>query len=155
MRDERMDFDGERELPLSPDRVWQRLTDPGVLEACIPGCTAMHQIDTDRYECAVRARYGPLKANFVTHLILTDIDAPHRYTLRGRGTGGAAGFGEGAADVELVAIDPGTLLRYRARFDAGGRIALIGSRLFASTTRKLAERFLDAFAAHCHEAARH
>ena len=44
-------------------------------------------------------------------------------------------------------LDDGTCVRYSARFSAGGRIAQVGSRLIASTTRRLAEHFFEAFAA--------
>ena len=144
-----MELSGERELPGGPTEVWVRLIDPEVLAACIPGCLALQQIDPHNYECTVRASYGPVKATFVTRLTLVAVDAPRAYTLQGRGEGGAAGFGEGAADVELLPQGEFTLLRYTARFNAGGRIAQVGARLLSSTTRKLAERFFDELAQHC------
>jgi len=144
-----MELSGEKELPGAPGDVWMRLVDPEVLAACIPGCLSMQQIDADNYACTVRASYGPVKATFVTRLTLAAVDAPRAYTLHGRGEGGAAGFGEGAAEVELVDCGSITVLRYTARFNAGGRIAQVGARLFSSTTRKLAERFFDELALRC------
>ncbi|MEX2479614.1 MAG: carbon monoxide dehydrogenase subunit G [Gammaproteobacteria bacterium] len=144
-----MDIMGQRQLPAAPGEVWACLVDPQVLAACIPGCQSMQRLEDDVYECTVRASYGPVKATFVTRLSLANVEAPRSYTLQGRGEGGAAGFGEGSADVELVPDGPGTVLKYNARFNAGGRIAQVGARLFSSTTRKLADRFFDAFAQHC------
>ena len=144
-----MDIVGEREIAAAPALVWARLIDPEVLAACIPGCLSMQQVGDDVYECAVRASFGPVKATFVTRITLANVDAPRAYTLLGRGEGGAAGFGEGSADVELVALGVSTLLKYNARFNAGGRIAQVGARLFSSTTRKLADRFFDEFSLRC------
>ena len=99
----------------------------------------------DAYDCTVMAKYGPVKAKFKSTLTLSNINAPVSYTLSGRGQGGAAGFGEGVADVMLEETGNGTVLRYTAKFNAGGRIAQVGSRLIVATTRKLADNFFSAF----------
>lgn len=142
-----MDIDGEYRLGAPPEAVWQRLNDPGVLAACIPGCESMDRIDDDSFECLILAKYGPVKARFTTTIALSNVSPPVSYTLTGRGQGGAAGFGEGSADVVLEPADDGTVLRYQARFTAGGRIAQVGSRLILSTTRKLAANFFESFSA--------
>ena len=142
-----MDIEGEYHIAAAPMDVWQRLVDPDVLAACIPGCESMSQVSDDVYDCVVLAKYGPVKAKFKTTLTLSNIKAPVSYTLSGRGQGGAAGFGEGVADVVLEDADDGTVLRYTAKFNAGGRIAQVGSRLIVATTRKLASKFFDAFSA--------
>ena len=140
-----MDIQGEYHIAASPTEVWQRLIDPDVLSACIPGCESMTRASKDAYDCAVMAKYGPVKAKFKTTLTLSNINAPVSYTLSGRGQGGAAGFGEGVADVMLEETGDGTALRYTARFNAGGRIAQVGSRLIVATTRKFADKFFAAF----------
>ena len=142
-----MDIEGEYHIAAAPVDVWQRLIDPDVLAECIPGCESMSQVSDDVYACVVLAKYGPVKAKFKTTLTLSNIKAPVSYTLSGRGQGGAAGFGEGVADVVLEGADEGTVLRYTAKFNAGGRIAQVGSRLIVATTRKLASKFFDTFSA--------
>lgn len=140
-----MDIQGKYHIAASPTEVWQRLIDPDVLSACIPGCESMTRASEDAYDCDVIAKYGPVKAKFKTTLTLSNINAPVSYTLSGRGQGGAAGFGEGVTDVMLEKTGDGTLLRYTARLNVGGRIAQVGSRLIAATTRKLADKFFAAF----------
>jgi carbon monoxide dehydrogenase subunit G len=142
-----VDVAGEYRIAADAATVWQRLNDPAVLERCVPGCNSMVRTGDNLYECEIVARYGPVKAAFKTTLEVSNINAPVSYTLSGRGQGGAAGFGEGSADVALEPVPEGTCVRYSARFNAGGRIAQVGSRLLASTTRKLAEQFFAAFAA--------
>ncbi len=105
----------------------------------------MTRASEDAYDCAVMAKYGPVKAKFKTTLTLSNINAPVSYTLSGRGQGGVAGFGEGVADVMLEETGDGTALRYTAKFNAGGRIAQVGSRLIVAATRKLTDKFFAAF----------
>lgn len=140
-----MDLQGEYYIAAPPAEVWERLIDPDVLSACILGCSSMTRTSEETYDCVVMAKYGPVKAKFKTTLTLSNINAPVSYTLSGRGQGGAAGFGEGVADVILKETDDGTMLRYTTKFNAGGRIAQVGSRLIVAVTRKLADKFFEAF----------
>lgn len=142
-----MDVTGEFLLPAPPALVWRRLNDPDVLVRCIPGCQRMTRLDAENFECEIRVSYGPVRANFLTLLALSNIRAPQSYTLTGRSQGGLAGFGEGVADVWLLPVAEGTSLRYAARLSASGRIAQIGARMLGSTTRRMTEKFFGAFAA--------
>jgi uncharacterized protein len=64
----------------------------------------------------------------------------------GSGNGGVAGFAKGGADVTLDDVEGGTLLKYTAKAEIGGKIAQLGSRLMTSTARKLAGKFFARFA---------
>lgn len=142
-----MDVEGEFLLPATAELVWQRLNDPAVLVHCIPGCARMTRLDAHNFECEIRVSYGFIKATFMTLLELSNIRPAKSYTLTGRSQGGLAGFGEGVADVCLLATAQGTTLRYAARLSASGRVAQLGSRLLSSTTRRMTEKFFAAFAA--------
>ena len=48
--------------------------------------------------------------------------------------------------MELVPDGDNTILRYVAKADVGGKIAMLGSRLIDSTAKKLAGKFFDEFA---------
>ena len=125
-------------MAASPTEVWQRLVDPDVLSASIPGCESMTRASEDADDC-------PVKAKFKTTLTLSNINAPVSCTLSGRGRGAAAEFGEGVTEVMLEETGAGTVLRYTASFNVGGRIAPVGSRLSVVTTRKLTDKFFAAF----------
>ena len=140
-----MIIEGEYQLPCKIGEAWQALNDPQTLQRCIAGCESIEQTGEDSFECLITAKYGPVKARFKSVLNLTNINAPHSYTLSGEGKGGAAGFGKGKADVRLAQEGEMTTLRYQAEFTVGGKLAQVGSRLVASTTRKLANDFFTRF----------
>ena len=142
-----MIIEGEYQLPCKIGEAWQALNDPQTLQRCIAGCESIEQTGEDSFECLITAKYGPVKARFKSVLNLTNINAPHSYTLSGEGKGGAAGFGKGEADVRLTQEGEITTLRYQAQFTVGGKLAQVGSRLVASTTRKLANDFFTRFSA--------
>lgn len=142
-----MNIEGEYQLPCDITDAWQALNDPETLKHCIAGCESIEMTGTNSYECLITAKYGPVKTRFRTVLALSNINAPHSYTLSGEGKGGAAGFGKGKADVQLSQDGDTTRLCYQAEFSVGGKLAQVGSRLVASTTRKLANDFFTRFSA--------
>ena len=50
----------------------------------------------------VKTKIGPISAKIAGNIILTNVNPPTSYTLTGEGTGGAAGFAKGSANVELL-----------------------------------------------------
>lgn len=143
-----MELKGERTLPSDQATAWAALTDVEVLKSCIPGCESFTALDGNRYEMAMTAAIGPVKARFKGTMELADIDAPNRYTLKFDGSGGAAGFARGEARVELTALAAReTRLNYVANAHVGGKLAQVGSRLIDAAAGATADKFFEAFSA--------
>jgi hypothetical protein len=79
--------------------------------------------------------------------LLAEIVAPRSYTLKFEGQGGAAGFANGAAKVELSPVDGGTRIDYVVNAQVGGKLAQIGSRLIDGAAAKVADDFFARFVA--------
>jgi len=143
-----MELKGERTLPSDQATAWAALTDVEVLKNCIPGCETFTALDGNRYEIAMTAAIGPVKSRFKGTLEMADIDAPHRYTLKFDGSGGAAGFARGEAKVELTPLAAReTHLNYLANAQVGGKLAQVGSRLIDAAAGATADKFFEAFSA--------
>jgi len=140
-----MEMTGEQFIPVAKNQVWVALNDPGVLKACIPGCETIEQIGDNEYKVAMTAAVGPVRAKFAGKLLLSNIDPPNSYSLSFEGSGGAAGFGKGGADVSLAAEGAGTRLSYSAKAQVGGKLAQVGSRLIDGVARKMADDFFNRF----------
>jgi uncharacterized protein len=126
--------------------VYAALNDPAILQECIPGCEELIKHSDTELEAKVVLKVGPVKARFGGNVTLDTAGAPHRFSLLGSGNGGVAGFAKGGADVTLDDVEGGTLLKYTAKAEIGGKIAQLGSRLMTSTARKLAGKFFARFA---------
>jgi carbon monoxide dehydrogenase subunit G len=141
-----MEMSGEQRIPLSQQQVWEALNDPEILKACIPGCESIERVSDNEYKVAMTAAVGPVKAKFSGKLLLADLDPPNAYSLAFEGSGGAAGFGKGSAQVRLVPEgSDATLLTYKASASVGGKLAQIGSRLIDGVARKMADDFFERF----------
>ncbi len=136
-----MDIKGEYQIACERQRVWQALNDAEVLARCIPGCESIEMQSPTSLNARIVATIGPVKSKFDTRISLDNLNPPAGYTLTGESKGGPAGFGRGSADVRLEERDGGTLLIYNAKFQVGGKLAQIGSRLVLGATRKMANDF--------------
>ncbi|GGA15236.1 CoxG family protein [Neptunicoccus cionae] len=128
------------------DRVYAALNHPEILKRCIPGCEELIQHSDTELEAKVVLKFGPVKARFSGNVQLDKSGAPDAFSLKGQGSGGAAGYAKGGADVALLADGDTTVLTYDAKAEIGGKLAQLGSRLIQSTAKKLAARFFGNFA---------
>src|SRR5882672_3017784 len=140
-----MEMTGEQLIPVSQDKVWRGLNDPEVLKACIAGCESIEKVSDNEYKVTIVAAVGPVKAKFAGKLVLSDLNPPNSYSLSFEGSGGAAGFGKGGAQVALKTEGSGTRLSYSAKASVGGKLAQVGSRLIDGVAKKMANDFFAAF----------
>jgi hypothetical protein len=141
-----MTMSGAFDLAATPAIVWDKLNDPDVLRACIPGCEELEQLDGGGYRATVKAKIGPVSARFRGRVALSDLDPPKSYRISGEGEGGVAGFAKGGAFVSLTPNENGTLLSYEVEAHVGGKIAQLGQRLINGAAKKIADEFFANFA---------
>lgn len=141
-----MEMSGEYRIPAPREDVWDKLIDPDVLRACIPGCESLEKTADNTFNAVVTAKVGPVKAKFNGTVELVELDRPNGYKIQGEGKGGAAGFAKGGATVNLTEEDGATRLNYEADAKVGGKLAQVGSRLVKSSAKKMADEFFDKFA---------
>ena len=142
-----MDMSGEERIPATRETVWKALNDVDVLKQCIPGCETLEKVSDTDMKARVRLKVGPVAATFAGNVTLSDLDPPNSYRISGEGQGGVAGYAKGGALVRLLDDGAGTLLKYDAKADVGGKLAQLGGRLIDSTAKKLAGEFFQKFGA--------
>jgi uncharacterized protein len=141
-----MTMNGEYELPVPRETVWEKLNDPVTLKASIPGCEQLDKLSDTEFQATATAKIGPVKATFKGKVTLSDLDPPNGYKISGQGDGGVAGFAKGGATVTLAPKNGGTLLSYTVEAQIGGKLAQIGQRLINGAAKKLADDFFKKFA---------
>ena len=140
-----MTMNGEYQLPAPQQTVWEKLNDPAVLKACIPGCESLEKTSDTGFQAVATIKIGPVKARFKGAVTLSDIDPPNGYKISGQGEGGVAGFAKGGATVKLAPKDGGTLLTYDVEAQIGGKLAQLGQRLINGAAKKVADDFFGNF----------
>src|ERR1041384_5134436 len=131
-----MTMTGEVQLAAPRQTVWEKLNDPEVLKATIPGCESLEKTSDTSFQAVAVTKIGPVKAKWKGKGNLPDLDPPNGYKIVGEGEGGVAGFAKGSADVRLSDKDGGTLLTYNVDAQIGGKLAQLGQRLIHGAAKK-------------------
>ena len=142
-----MTMNGECQLAIPRETVWEKLNNTETLKACIPGCEQFDKLSDTEFQAVSTTKIGPVKAKFKGKVTLSDLDPPNGYKISGQGDGGVAGFAKGGATVKLEPKDGGTLLSYTVEAQIGGKLAQLGQRLINGAAKKMADEFFKKFAA--------
>jgi hypothetical protein len=130
-------FDAPREA------LYDGLHDPEILAGALPG-TLLEMTAEDRYEGEMEVSIGPVTAaRFTVVVELKDKVRPERFDMHVDGKG-KAGFVKGIANVVFEELDGGTLMKYRADLQVGGRVASVGQRLLDSVGKSISKQGLEA-----------
>ena len=133
-------------LPAPPEKAFTALTDPDVLQACIPGCEQLTRSAPDTYDARLKIGVAGLKGTYSGTARMTDLQPPVSYTLEVNGRG-APGFVKGRAAIHLTDSAGVTELSCDADVQVGGLIAAVGSRLIEAAARKTMDDFFRCLAA--------
>lgn len=140
-----MRMTGEERIAAPRSRVWEALNDPGILQQCIPGCQSLDREAADRLRAIVEIKIGPIGARFNCVVTISEINAPHSYTLTAEGQGGTVGSAKSSIKVRLADDGVATLLSYQVDAQVGGRLAQLGGPLIDATAKQLAGKFFKRF----------
>jgi len=138
-----MKIEGTQEFHAPRERVYAALTDPQVLQRCIPGCESLEKTGDDSYAVTIKAGIGAIKGIFKGNVRLEDMRAPEHYRIVVEGKGGP-GFVKGSGDFDLEDTGGATLIRYTGEMQVGGAIAGIGQRMIEGAAKMMASRFFKA-----------
>lgn len=138
-----MKIEGTHQIEAPRKRVFAALTDPAVLQRCIPGCEQMENSGDNRYNAKLTAGVGPVKGVFTATVSLSELVPPEHYKLIVEGKG-QPGFVNGTGDLNLKDAGNSTEIQYTGEVNVGGLIASVGQRMIQSTANLLAGRFFKA-----------
>jgi carbon monoxide dehydrogenase subunit G len=138
-----MKIEGTQELHAPRDRVYSALTDPKILQRCIPGCESLEKTAADTYAATLKAGVGSIKGTFKGEVRLEEMRPPEHYRIVVEGKGGV-GFAKGSADFDLEENDGATLIKYSGELHIGGTIAGVGQRMIQGAAKMMAARFFAA-----------
>ena len=135
-----MKLSGSYEFNASPEKVWQTLTNPDCLSACIPGCEKMEAVSDNEYAATVSIAMGPIRSKFDARVKMIDLKPHNSYRLLIEGKG-PSGFIKGESDVKLTEDHGKTTVHVESESSSGGLLARVGQRMIQSFAKSMMERF--------------
>jgi carbon monoxide dehydrogenase subunit G len=146
VKDFELKIEGTQKIEAPRERVFAALTDPAVLERCIPGCEQMEKSGDNLYNAKLTAGVGPVKGVFTATVALQELVPPEHYKLVVEGKG-QPGFVNGTGELNLKDAGGATEIQYTGEVNVGGLIASVGQRMIQGTATLLAGRFFKALEA--------
>ena len=135
-----MKLSGSYEFNATPEKVWQTLTDPTSLSACIPGCEKLEEVGKDEYSAMVTIAMGPIRSKFNATVKMLDQNPYESYRLVVEGNG-PSGFVRGESHVTLVDDNGKTIVNVESDSTSGGLLARVGQRMMESFAKSMMDRF--------------
>lgn len=130
-----MKLAGTIDIAAPATAVWDVIIDPTDLAACVPGVSAIRQIDARTFEGTVRASIGPIDGDFTFRSVLTGADFPAELVVDVEGTDSVT-KSRVVVHIEAALTETGpssTALSYRAIITTKGRMAIIGEMVLRAT----------------------
>ncbi len=147
-----MKVEGEYTVAAPRERVWTLLNDPGVLQRATPGVKELQPIGDDTYRAVIELAVGPVRGTFEGKISITEKVPPERVTMIVEGSG-RPGTLKARGDLQLVAQNGSTLVRYTGDAQVTGVLMSVGHRLFGGVAKEMAGKFFSALAREIEQAA--
>jgi carbon monoxide dehydrogenase subunit G len=135
-----VDLTGSYTFDAPPERVFDLLTDPAVVAACLPGCEQLEPIGENRYRAVLSMGIAAITGRYEGTVELQDLNRPTSYKLVVEGKG-KPGFVKGGGEITLAAVEAGTLVTVKGSAQIGGAIARVGQRLIGGASKMMTDKF--------------
>lgn len=124
-------------------QVWQFLTEPVFLKACLPGCESLEGTGPDQYQTVLTVGIAAVKGKYTGTVTLSEKQPPQHFKIQVQGKG-SPGFMQGIGEIELAEEAEGTRVTYQGDIQVGGPIASVGQRLLDGASKMVVGQFFTA-----------
>ena len=136
----RMKLQGNYQFQAPPERLWDALLDPEVVQECIPGVKSFTPTSPDSYKVEVALRVGIVSATYTGTMEIADKAPPHSYRMNVRGSGVRTNV-SAKGEITLESVDGGTNLTFNGDVQVTGVLARAGQRLMTNVAQQQIGRF--------------
>lgn len=131
-------------VPLSAERLWQAITDPEILKACLNSCYEVNRLDHGEYIALFHIKIGPVQNHYSAKLKIIDSNTIEKYKLQVSVKSDDQVTAEAKADVRLESMDEDNArINYSAEIVVYGPLAKIGALVIKPFAKKQIGYFFD------------
>ena len=135
-------------LHATKHQTWEALTDPEVLQKCIPTCFDVTRQSPTEFHLKLQPKVDGTSVPYEGEIMFADIDENYSCTLAFEGKGAATGMIIGTAQISLSDRENGTRLTYAIAACVGANLAAHGEDKVTAAAKRIIDKFLAAFTAH-------
>ena len=135
-------------LHATKHQTWDALTDPAVLQKCIPSCAQVTRLSANDYHVSLQPKVDGASTPYECEIMFSEIDETYSCTLAFEGKGAASGMVIGTAQINLSDRENGTRLTYAVAACVGGKLGELGEKHVTAGAQRIIDKFLTALGAH-------
>ena len=137
-----MKFSGSYTFQASPDRVFNALLDPKILQTTIPSCqSAWYSEEHDHMKVRIVTPVPGLEGPYDITVQVLEQEAPGKLVLQAGREGRIGGTIRTVTHIQLQAEDAGSLLTYVTTVELKGPIAAANNPIFQGIARQSLKTF--------------
>ena len=134
-------------LHATKHQTWDALTDPAVLQKCIPSCAQVTRLSANDYHVSLQPKVDGASTPYEGEIMFSEIDETYSCTLAFEGKGAASGMVIGTAQINLSDRENGTRLTYAVAACVGGKLGELGEKHVTAGAQRIIDKFLTALGA--------
>lgn len=140
------------DVPSAPRIVWNLLSDPYAVVACVPGAALGDKQEDGSFDASLTIKFGPAKVTFHAKVAL-ELDTAAmvgHVTAKGKDNQGGTRFqSKMTFKVAEQADPPGSTIPIEARVEIFGKLAMLVEGGASLVIKRMVGEFSERLAAHC------
>ena len=144
------------DVPATPDRVWDVLSDPHAVVGCVPGAKIDKQNDDGSMDASVVVKFGPTRVTFRVQARLELDEAAHEGSITAQGKDTIGGTRMKSTAKFGVTPGPGgtgSSVAIDGTVEVSGRLASLIEGGASLVVKRMSGEFAERLAARCSEGA--
>ena len=140
------------DVPASPDRVWEIISDPYAVVACVPGGSIVGQNPDGSLDASILVKFGPTRVTFRVGVTLTLDQPAHQGHLTAQGRDNVGGTRMRSTATFAVTPGPtpnGSSVAIDGSVDVSGRLAPLIEGGASVVVKRMAGEFAERLATKC------
>ncbi len=137
-----MKINGSHKFKATSKQVYNAILDPTVLQSCIPGCSSVAYLDSDRIRADIAISLPGMSGTFGIIIHIAERQEPDKLMLQVQQQG-KVGSINATSELDIADEADGALLTYNATADLAGAVAIANNPIGQGITKNTLNSFFE------------
>lgn len=137
-----MKINGSHKFKATSKQVYNAILDPRALQSCIPDCTSVTYLDSDRIRADFAINLPGMSGTFGLIIHIAGRQEPDKLTLQVQQQG-KIGSIDATSEIDIADEAGGALLTYNATADLTGAVAIANNPIGQGLTKSMLKAFFE------------
>jgi uncharacterized protein len=137
-----MKINGSHKFKATSKKVYNAILDPRVLQSCIPGCSSVAYLDSDRIRADIAISLPGISGTWGIIIEIAERQEPDKLTLQVQQQG-KIGSINATSEIDIADEVGGALLTYNASADLAGAVSIANNPIGQGFAKNVLNSFFE------------